>query len=580
MKLNNTLRRGISLFLVAMMAGAMLTGCQNETASGSSADSAPASTQQAEEQTVPATDSSVQETAQQESSSEAESQAPQMTEVTLPITAEKTELSLWLKVSNQTTSVISDPAQADAFQELCRRTNVYIDYVLASADTAAQDLMLMVSAGDYTDLIDSVESLYNGGADAAYSNEIIQDLTEVIDDYMPNYAAVLASNEEYYKDTINDAGQRLVIYTLFEEDRPVEMGTVIRQDWLDALKMDTPVTYDDFYDVLSAFKSNYGATLWLPSTGVPNGNYLSAGYGVANYCGSTTAQQPFYQVDGTVKYGPLEDETLDFLTMMHQWYTEGLIYPDFINNMAPFATDASVIADGSVGIWYDVTGLLAMHQSVGEAADPNFSLMPIPDAKKSEDETNHLRISNDLVDGNGICISVDCKDTEAAAKWMDYLYTDDGRTLRTWGLEGLTFEYGEDGTPHYMDLIVNNPDGLSEAQARSLYIYTGIPGITSWKASTSGYTEAQNRSIDVWLTSDADYNYPANVKFNDAAGESAELGTLYSDIKTYVQTSLVQFIVGEKPLSEFDAFRQECYDMGIEDCLKIYQDALDRYQER
>ena len=66
--------------------------------------------------------------------------------------------------------------------------------------------------------------------------------------------------------------------------------------------------------------------------------------------------------------------------------------------------------------------------------------MPIPDAKKSEDETNHLRISNDLVDGNGICISVDCKDTEAAAKWMDYLYTDDGRTLRTWGLEGLTLE--------------------------------------------------------------------------------------------------------------------------------------------
>lgn len=98
--------------------------------------------------------------------------------------------------------------------------------------------------------------------------------------------------------------------------------------------------------------------------------------------------------------------------------------------------------------------------------------------------------------------------------------------------------------------------------------------------STSGYTEAQNRSIDVWLTSGADYNYPTNVKFNDAAGESAELDTLCSDIKTCVQTSLVQFIVGEKPLSEFDAFRQECYDMGIEDCLKIYQDALDRYQER
>ena len=266
MKLKNTLRRGMSLILAALMAGAVLTGCQKEGASGT--DSAAATAQQTEEQTTAAASVTTQEAA-----SGAESQAPGMTEVTLPITEEKTELSLWLKVSNQTTSVISDPAQADAFQELCSRTNVYIDYVLASADTAAQDLMLMVAAGEYTDLIDSVESLYNGGADAAYSNEIIQDLTDVIDEYMPNYAAVLASNEEYYKDTINDAGQRLVIYTLFEENRPVEMGTVIRQDWLDALSLETPVTYEDYHEVLSAFKSNYGATLWLPGTGVPNGNY-------------------------------------------------------------------------------------------------------------------------------------------------------------------------------------------------------------------------------------------------------------------------------------------------------------------
>ncbi len=266
MKLKDTLRRGMSLILAALMAGAVLTGCQKERASGT--DSAAATAQQTEEQTTAAAFVTTQEAA-----SGAESQAPQMMEVTLPITEEKTELSLWLKVSNQTTSVISDPAQADAFQELCSRTNVYIDYVLASADTAAQDLMLMVAAGEYTDLIDSVESLYNGGADAAYSNEIIQDLTDVIDEYMPNYAAVLASNEEYYKDTINDAGQRLVIYTLFEENRPVEMGTVIRQDWLDALSLETPVTYEDYHEVLSAFKSNYGATLWLPGTGVPNGNY-------------------------------------------------------------------------------------------------------------------------------------------------------------------------------------------------------------------------------------------------------------------------------------------------------------------
>ena len=564
----------LSLLLALLLLGSVLAGCGSTTKSSENADSGTADV--SESTTV----EPISETAAPAESISAESAAPSAFPVTLPIAEEKTTLSMWLKVSDQTTTVISDPAQADAFQELCARTNVYIDYVTATADTAAQDMMLMFAGGEYTDLIDSVESLYTGGADGAYSNDIIIELTEAIDEYMPNYAAVLASNDEYYRDTINDSGQRLVIYTLFEESRPVEMGTVIRQDWLDALELDTPVTYDDYYEVLSAFHSSYGATLWLPNTGVPNGNYLSAGYGVANYVGSTTAQQPFYQVDGEVRYGPLEDATLDFLTMLHQWYGEGLIYPDFINNMAPFVTDASAIADGSIGIWYDVTGLLPMHQNIGAASDPNFQLMPLADAVQNEGDINHLRISNDLVDGNGICISTSCDEVEIAARWMDYLYSDEGRLLRTWGLEGLTFEYDDNGNPHYTDLIVNNPDNLSESQARSLYIYTGLPGITAWDASLSSYTDAQMASIDIWLTSDSAYNYPSGVKFNDANGESSELGDAYNDIRTHVQTALVQFIVGERDLAEFDDFRQELYDMGIDHCIEIYQAALDRYTNR
>lgn len=34
------------------------------------------------------------------------------------------------------------------------------------------------------------------------------------------------------------------------------------------------------------------------------------------------------------------------------------------------------------------------------------------------------------------------------------------------------------------------------------------------------------------------------------------------------------------PTATTDDFRQELYDMGIEDCMEIYQEALDRYQQR
>ena len=37
----------------------------------------------------------------------------------------------------------------------------------------------------------------------------------------------------------------------------------------------------------------------------------------------------FYAKDGQVKFGPYEPELLDYLTMLNEWYDEGLIDPDF-----------------------------------------------------------------------------------------------------------------------------------------------------------------------------------------------------------------------------------------------------------
>ena len=42
---------------------------------------------------------------------------------------------------------------------------------------------------------------------------------------------------------------------------------------------------------------------------------------------------------------------------------------------------------------------------------------------------------------------------------------------------------------------------------------------------------------------------------------------------TYVQESQLAFIIGNKPLSEFDDFVQNIYDMGIEHCIEVRQAA-------
>lgn len=38
---------------------------------------------------------------------------------------------------------------------------------------------------------------------------------------------------------------------------------------------------------------------------------------------------PFYQIDGEVKFGPMEDGYKKYLSTLAKWYADGLIYKDF-----------------------------------------------------------------------------------------------------------------------------------------------------------------------------------------------------------------------------------------------------------
>lgn len=58
-------------------------------------------------------------------------------------------------------------------------------------------------------------------------------------------------------------------------------GLAIRKDWLDKLNMDIPETYEDWYNVLKVFKSEYNATMWATSSATLSYNYLSMGYAPA-----------------------------------------------------------------------------------------------------------------------------------------------------------------------------------------------------------------------------------------------------------------------------------------------------------
>ncbi len=63
--------------------------------------------------------------------------------------------------------------------------------------------------------------------------------------------------------------------------------------------------------------------------------------------------------------------------------------------------------------------------------------------------------------------------------------------------------------------------------------------------------------------------------------ESETCTGMASDIETYVEECAVKFIIGDMDIeTQWDEYLEKLDAMKIDDCIAIYQDALDRYNSR
>lgn len=75
---------------------------------------------------------------------------------------------------------------------------------------------------------------------------------------MPNYLPVLQKYDDAYKCAYDDYGNMFSIVGVSTEGFPATFSPIIRADWLNELGMDYPETYDNYYNFLTAIKTEYG----------------------------------------------------------------------------------------------------------------------------------------------------------------------------------------------------------------------------------------------------------------------------------------------------------------------------------
>ncbi len=499
---------------------------------------------------------------------------------TYPISDEKITLTMWYPHAGSM-GTLSDFNEGEFWQWLEEKTNIHIEFIVPAAGTEAESFNLLFTSGNLPDIIYNQvnQQSYRDGMDACIEDGYVVNIADYLD-IAPNYVSWLNSIDGVDKNVFTDTGKMYGMWGFWDniDGGYADQGISIRKDFLDAVGMDVPTTYDEWEEVLTAFKDKLGieAPLYTSKYGIDYGEFM-AGYGVAPY---------FYQVDGEIKYGPMEDGYKEYLTMMHDWYKKGLLDQDFSTRQSSGVTaDNDMILNDKVGALIDYgTRMTDAYVSRG-ATNKDFWAVAAPQPKKSADSEDPAwrDVSGNYMEMLNVCtlVNAESEHVEEAIKWLDTFYAKDNYLNANYGIdseEGVVWDAASDGhrIGNY-DFRYSNPDGLDSATVAVKY-WAKNPNIRVEAAQIEQMPEERQEAYPIWSKYEATNFIPTTVTMT--SDENTEYSNYYVEIESYVQENNVKFITGERLLDEYDAYRETLKDMGIETCISLRQDALDRYNNR
>ncbi len=558
-------KKWLSRTLAAMLAGVMtvgaLAGCgaQDET-----------------NNTVQSGESQTESTSQADASASSESQ-PESSEVqegvTYPV---DTDVELSFYIQNQglaKSSAYVDYNSVPFYSGLSEKTGITVDWQThaeGADQTAAYNLLLQE---------EELPNILFGGicGDSAelYNDGLIYDLTEYLPEYAPDFWEYINLPENAAnKKAITDSEGKFLYFPFIQESdfNITYLGPVIRQDWLDELSLEVPVTMEDWENVLIAFKENYGAYFSFSLS-----RFSAAGIG-----GGTGAFAPhtinYFVEDGQVKCANAQEEWKDFLVIMHRWYEEGLLDPDFTT-----ADDSSVRSralNGETGVVYtamsQLTNFVADAEKEGTGAKwVGFSY---PRTEEGAPTTYIQTRSQTFQHYYGAMITTSSSEEEliAAIKFLNYGYSEEGMLYWNFGEEGISYEVAEDGSLRFTELITSDERGVAEAMKDYTGMYTIGVGIQMADMVKAKNNEASVEAVSVWTenTVAAQYMLPPYKRTED---EQVIYNDINTQLTTYVSEMALKFITGEESLDNFDKFVEQLDAYGLQELLEVEQAAYDRY---
>ncbi|WP_168121503.1 extracellular solute-binding protein [Paenibacillus sp. HB172176] len=411
---------------------------------------------------------------------------------------------------------------------------------------------LVVASGDMPDMMwmSGPDIIHQYGEDGA-----LVDLNEHLDE-MPNMKAWMDEHQEVVNKLLSSDGK---LYMTPAEGAYGDYDGLwmYREDIFKKNNLNIPKTYDELYETLKKLKEIYPDSYPLYIPGFGQMNYISLSYGSNNTF--------YYNNDeGKWKFGPAEDNYRQAVEFLAKAYQEGLIPKEF-GNLNGNKKNEMITTDKTF-ITYGYINNIDSYNSLVRPTNPDFKMAAFaPPGGAGHEGVNGSK----FIFQEGLTVTSTSKNKEAAFKFLDSLYTDEAREMVSWGKEGVTYEK-VDGKNQYLPVV-------SDTNVRSIDFGLRTAGTNMWFDNDANIALFNDETKESYLEA-AKYVAPAEETVVFTADERDKITLKSQAIGKYVNENVSKFIIGQKPMSDWDAYVKGIEDLGLDDVLAVYEEAWARQQ--
>jgi len=457
------------------------------------------------------------------------------------------------------------------WKHLQERANLTFEMTEFKGTEMNEKASLIITGGDYPDFFFKASAL---DANSYGEQGIFIPLEDLIKEYMPNLTALLDKRDAWGQITHVDGH----VYSLPNIKHTVFVGGNnapywINKKWIDNLGLEVPTNAEELRSVLLAFKEKDANGNGDPNDEIPFSfeNNITR---MLNWV--ETELRP---LDNAPSYFMYDDETREVV-----YYASTDEYKErYLKYFRQLAEDETLNVNGFTMTSDQVTaeiktGLVGMYTQSGANNLPDenkldYVILPL--------FRSDLTTTNSGVSIKGMSITDKCENPEILCAWADFLYTEEGGLIAYEGIEGETYTMTAEGKVINKEKYPNHTYQATLQGAATVPCL--VPDLTYRpNKKDAPHTYHCNEMLYGIEGSEID---PAHGFFDGVIAlypiltqeENERKNMIATNIDEYANSYAAKIIVGELSLDDsWDDYIKTLKNMGVEELVKIYQDAVDR----